>query len=129
MLIMERYTKEGPFEDAANLLVQTAIDKGSADNVTAIVVFLQTQAIGHPLPTEVEKEALPINSAACYRVKETLIPHLLLLLFGKRDLRSRNLKYAHAATANRKRKNVPTSLKARIDRRGRDVDIVSSSEE
>ena len=39
MLLLERYAKEGPFEDAAKLLVRTAIDKGSADNVTAVVVF------------------------------------------------------------------------------------------
>eukprot|EP01038_Epipyxis_sp_PR26KG_P005778 gene5778-7976_t len=39
-LIMARYLIEGPYQDAANLLVLTAIEKGSADNVTAIVVFL-----------------------------------------------------------------------------------------
>ena len=40
MLIMDRYNKEGPFEDAANLLVRTAVRKGSCDNLTAIVIFL-----------------------------------------------------------------------------------------
>lgn len=39
-LLMERYLKEGPFSDASQYLVTTAIEKGSADNVTAVVVFL-----------------------------------------------------------------------------------------
>lgn len=39
-LILEKYKEIGQFEDAAKLLVQTAIEKGSADNVTALVIFL-----------------------------------------------------------------------------------------
>jgi serine/threonine protein phosphatase PrpC len=39
-LILDKYNEIGQFEDAAKLLVQTAIEKGSADNVTALVIFL-----------------------------------------------------------------------------------------
>lgn len=39
-LLLERYLKEGPFADASQFLVNTAIERGSADNVTAVVVFL-----------------------------------------------------------------------------------------
>ena len=39
-LILDKYKELGQFEDAAKLLVQTAIERGSADNVTALVIFL-----------------------------------------------------------------------------------------
>ena len=39
-LLMERYLKEGPFSDASQYLVNMSIERGSADNVTAVVVFL-----------------------------------------------------------------------------------------
>lgn len=40
-LLMKRYVeKGGPDEDAAKYIVKTAIKKGSADNITAVVVYL-----------------------------------------------------------------------------------------
>lgn len=38
-LIMERYVNEGPFENASEYLVETVIERGSTDNVTAIIIF------------------------------------------------------------------------------------------
>ena len=40
-LLINRYKeKGGPDEDVAKYIVKTAIKKGSADNITAIVVYL-----------------------------------------------------------------------------------------
>ena len=40
-IIMEEYANiGGPYEDAGRLLVNRAIERGSADNVSAVVVFL-----------------------------------------------------------------------------------------
>jgi serine/threonine protein phosphatase PrpC len=39
-MILVRYLAEGPFDEAAKILVQTALDKGSTDNITAVVIFL-----------------------------------------------------------------------------------------
>lgn len=39
-LLLQRYKEVGPYSEAAELLVNTAIEKGSTDNVTAIVIFL-----------------------------------------------------------------------------------------
>lgn len=40
-IVMEEYEKlGGPYEDAGRLLVNRAIERGSADNVSAVVVFL-----------------------------------------------------------------------------------------
>ena len=40
-LLMNRFQeKGGPDEDVAKYIVKTAIKKGSADNITAIVVYL-----------------------------------------------------------------------------------------
>jgi serine/threonine protein phosphatase PrpC len=40
-MLMDRYKqKNGPDEDAAKFLVKTSIKRGSADNITAIVVYL-----------------------------------------------------------------------------------------
>ena len=40
-LLMKRLIeKSGPDEDAAKFLVRTAIKRGSADNITAVIVYL-----------------------------------------------------------------------------------------
>jgi serine/threonine protein phosphatase PrpC len=40
-LLMKRFKeKGGPDEDAAKYIVRTAIKRGSADNITAIIVYL-----------------------------------------------------------------------------------------
>lgn len=40
-LLMKRYKeKGGPDEDAAKYIVRTAIKRGSADNITAVIVYL-----------------------------------------------------------------------------------------
>ncbi|RYH31385.1 protein serine/threonine phosphatase 2C family protein [archaeon] len=39
-LLMPRYLAEGPFADAAQILVDASLEKGTSDNVTAVVAFL-----------------------------------------------------------------------------------------
>lgn len=39
MLMEEFVSKGGPFDNAAEMLVETAVDRGTSDNVSAVVVF------------------------------------------------------------------------------------------